>query len=64
MLYLTINLLRTIKLKFDILCSCASNLKKTSLELGGKSPLIIFKDCDMEKAVRFVSLVINKKTLY
>ena len=42
-------------LKFDISYSCASNLKKTSLELGGKSPLIIFKDCDMEKAVRFVS---------
>jgi len=36
-----------------IMKSCASNLKKTSLELGGKSPLIIFKDCDMEKAVRF-----------
>merc|ERR1719479_878471 len=32
--------------------SCAeSNLKKCSLELGGKSPLIIFADCDMEKAV-------------
>uniref|UniRef100_A0A673C2M5 Aldehyde dehydrogenase domain-containing protein n=1 Tax=Sphaeramia orbicularis TaxID=375764 RepID=A0A673C2M5_9TELE len=33
------------------LCSCAvSNLKKVSLELGGKSPLIIFSDCDMDKA--------------
>uniref|UniRef100_A0AAQ4R8M3 Aldehyde dehydrogenase 1 family member L2 n=1 Tax=Gasterosteus aculeatus aculeatus TaxID=481459 RepID=A0AAQ4R8M3_GASAC len=30
---------------------CAlSNLKKVSLELGGKSPLIIFGDCDMDKA--------------
>eukprot|EP01087_Luapelamoeba_hula_P024361 TRINITY_DN9245_c0_g1_i1.p1 TRINITY_DN9245_c0_g1~~TRINITY_DN9245_c0_g1_i1.p1 ORF type:complete len:908 (-),score=182.35 TRINITY_DN9245_c0_g1_i1:244-2967(-) len=29
-----------------------SNLKKVSLELGGKSPLIIFEDCDMEKAVK------------
>jgi len=28
-----------------------SNLKKVSLELGGKSPLIIFDDCDMDKAV-------------
>lgn len=36
--------------------SCAlSNLKKVSLELGGKSPLIIFSDCDMDKAVRMVS---------
>lgn len=35
--------------------SCAvSNLKKVSLELGGKSPLIIFSDCDMDKAVRMV----------
>merc|ERR1711963_734403 len=29
-----------------------SNLKKCSLELGGKSPLIFFADCDMEKAVK------------
>jgi len=36
-----------------IMKSCASNLKKVSLELGGKSPLIIFNDCDMDKAVRF-----------
>ncbi|XP_017012788.2 cytosolic 10-formyltetrahydrofolate dehydrogenase [Drosophila takahashii] len=36
-----------------IMKSCAdSNLKKCSLELGGKSPLIIFADCDMDKAVK------------
>ncbi|XP_071083635.1 cytosolic 10-formyltetrahydrofolate dehydrogenase-like isoform X2 [Haliotis cracherodii] len=36
-----------------IMASCANaNLKKVSLELGGKSPLIIFSDCDMDKAVR------------
>uniref|UniRef100_A0AAQ6IJW1 10-formyltetrahydrofolate dehydrogenase n=1 Tax=Anabas testudineus TaxID=64144 RepID=A0AAQ6IJW1_ANATE len=36
-----------------IMKSCAvSNVKKVSLELGGKSPLIIFSDCDLDKAVR------------
>lgn len=37
-----------------VMKSCAlSNLKKCSLELGGKSPLIIFADCDLKRAVRF-----------
>lgn len=36
-----------------IMGTCAaSNLKKVSLELGGKSPLVIFSDCDLDKAVR------------
>ncbi|KAK3610577.1 hypothetical protein CHS0354_009017 [Potamilus streckersoni] len=36
-----------------IMESCAKvNVKKVSLELGGKSPLIIFNDCDLDKAVR------------
>ncbi|XP_026809578.1 cytosolic 10-formyltetrahydrofolate dehydrogenase [Rhopalosiphum maidis] len=32
--------------------SAESNLKKVSLELGGKSPLIILDDCDLDKSVR------------
>jgi len=28
-----------------------SNLKRVTLELGGKSPNIIFKDCDLDHAV-------------
>lgn len=36
-----------------IMKSCAnSNLKKVSLELGGKSPLVIFEDADLQQAVR------------
>ena len=34
-----------------------SNVKKVSLELGGKSPLIIFGDCDLDKAVRLVNII-------
>lgn len=41
----------------QIMTSCAaSNLKKCSLELGGKSPLVIFADCDMDKAVKYVNI--------
>ena len=29
-----------------------SNLKRVALELGGKSPLIVMDDCDLDKAVR------------
>jgi len=33
--------------------AAASNLKKVTLELGGKSPTIIFKDADLEQAVKW-----------
>ena len=32
-----------------------SNLKRVTLELGGKSPTIIFDDADLEQAVRWTS---------
>lgn len=30
----------------------AKGIKPVTLELGGKSPLIIFADCDLENAVK------------
>lgn len=34
--------------------SAKSNLKKVHLELGGKAPVIIFDDADVEEAAEFV----------
>lgn len=36
-----------------VMRACAANVRKCSLELGGKSPFIIFADCDLKKAVKF-----------
>lgn len=35
----------------NIMASAAKTLKHVTMELGGKSPLIIFDDCDLENAV-------------
>jgi phenylacetaldehyde dehydrogenase len=34
-----------------IVKAAAGNLKKVTLELGGKSPVVVFDDCDYEKAI-------------
>ena len=39
------------KFPFQIMSKAAEELKKVTLELGGKSPLIIFEDVDMKNAV-------------
>ncbi|KAG5458329.1 MAG: mitochondrial Aldh2 [Olpidium bornovanus] len=36
--------------------AASSNLKKVSLELGGKSPSIVFADADLDRAVRSTSM--------
>lgn len=32
--------------------TCAAGIKPITLELGGKSPLIIFEDADMDNAIQ------------
>ncbi|KAF3000919.1 hypothetical protein E8E13_008510 [Curvularia kusanoi] len=36
-----------------IMRAAATNLKNITLETGGKSPLLVFDDCDLEQAVRW-----------
>jgi acyl-CoA reductase-like NAD-dependent aldehyde dehydrogenase len=40
----------------EIVRASAGNLKKVMLELGGKSPVLIFDDADMDKAILMASL--------
>src|SRR6201991_936826 len=40
----------------EIVRASADNLKKVTLELGGKSPVVIFDDADMSKALLMASL--------
>lgn len=41
-----------------------SNLKQVSLELGGKSPLLVFDDADLDKAVDLALLAIFYNKVY
>jgi aldehyde dehydrogenase (NAD+) len=40
----------------NIMASAAKSLKNITLETGGKSPLIVFKDADLEQAVKWSHL--------
>ncbi len=35
-----------------LLAQCATTVKKTSMELGGNAPFIVFKDADLDEAVK------------
>jgi len=39
-----------------------SNLKRVTLELGGKSPAVVFDDCDLQNAVMWTSNAITANT--
>lgn len=39
-------------------CAGESNLKRTFLELGGKSPNIVFADCNLEKAAAYAAIAV------
>ena len=34
----------------DLAVSCAKQFKRTSLELGGKNPFVVFADADLDRA--------------
>jgi aldehyde dehydrogenase (NAD+) len=38
-----------------------SNLKKVTLELGGKSPSIVFEDADIENALTGYAFALHKR---
>ena len=40
----------------ELLAKCASTVKRTSLELGGHAPFIVFDDADVDKAAQAVVL--------
>ena len=37
----------------SIMKAVANNLKNITLETGGKSPLLVFDDCDLDQAVKW-----------
>lgn len=45
-----------------IMKAASANLKNITLETGGKSPLIVFDDCDLDQAVKWSHLGIMGKS--
>lgn len=42
--------------------SAKSNLKRVTLELGGKSPAVVFDDCNLDNAVTWTAQAISANT--
>ncbi|ORV51940.1 betaine-aldehyde dehydrogenase [Mycolicibacter engbaekii] len=40
----------------EIMRNCADNLKKVTLELGGKSPVLIYEDADLDMAIMMAAM--------
>jgi aldehyde dehydrogenase (NAD(P)+) len=47
-----------------IMKAAAGNLKNITLETGGKSPLLVFDDCDLDQAVKWSHMGIMGKLTY
>ena len=48
----------------SIMRAAAGNLKSVTLETGGKSPLLVFDDCDLDQAVKWSHLGIMGMLLH
>ena len=45
-----------------IQANCSSALKACSIEAGGKSPIVIYKDCDLDQAIKWTCVGIFSNT--
>ncbi|WP_446924163.1 aldehyde dehydrogenase family protein, partial [Klebsiella pneumoniae] len=46
----------SVRVGMEVAGSAAKDLKRTHLELGGKAPVIIFDDADLEKAAEDIAV--------
>ena len=44
-----------------VMAAAAADLKKVTLELGGKSPIVVFDDCNLDDAVSARALLVDCK---
>lgn len=46
----------SVRAGLQVAASAAANLTKTHLELGGKAPVVVFEDTDLDKAVQVIAM--------